>query len=88
MVLSENFQMFVQTKTEKLKSQQREYEAQLQYRQHLQVPPHASECNIHTLYIRMYTMRIRTFTATGVIGIIVNFNKYWTPLRECKNPKF
>jgi ATP-binding cassette subfamily F protein 3 len=29
-------QTFVQTKTEKLKSQQREYEAQMQYRQHLQ----------------------------------------------------
>ena len=30
-------QMFVQTKTERLKNQQREYEAQMQYRQHLQV---------------------------------------------------
>jgi ATP-binding cassette subfamily F protein 3 len=31
-----NYETFVQTKTEKLKSQQREYEAQMQYRQHLQ----------------------------------------------------
>lgn len=30
-------QTFVQTKNERLKNQQREYEAQLQYRQHLQV---------------------------------------------------
>ena len=30
-------QTFVQTKTERLKNQQREYEAQMQYRQHLQV---------------------------------------------------
>lgn len=31
------FQNFLRTKEEKLKNQQREYEAQLQYRQHLQV---------------------------------------------------
>lgn len=29
--------MFVRTKTEKMKNQQKEYEAQMQYRQHLQV---------------------------------------------------
>ena len=37
MVLHCVMQTFVQTKTERLKNQQREYEAQLQYRQHLQV---------------------------------------------------
>ena len=37
MVLHCVMQTFVQTKTERLKNQQREYEAQMQYRQHLQV---------------------------------------------------
>ena len=32
-----NLQTFFKTKTEKLKNQQREYEAQQQYREHLQV---------------------------------------------------
>ena len=34
-----SLQIFMQTKEERLKNQQREYEAQQQYRQHLQVQP-------------------------------------------------
>ena len=34
-------QIFEKTKEEKLRNQQREYEAQLQYRQHLQVSKHS-----------------------------------------------
>jgi len=32
-----DYEMFVKTREEKLKNQQREYEAQLQYREHIQV---------------------------------------------------
>ena len=32
-----DYETFVKSRTEKLKNQQREYEAQLQYRQHIQV---------------------------------------------------
>jgi len=56
-------QIFVKTKEERLKNQQREYEAQMQYRQHLQVSScHqtskpatitiSTSCCIHVVHVR------------------------------------
>lgn len=59
LVLRRVMQTFVQTKTERLKNQQREYEAQMQYRQHLQVCTIFMVCtNIVFMMINNYSMLI------------------------------
>jgi len=60
-----NYEMFVKTRAERLKNQQREYEAQKQYRDHIQV-----SCQYICHYILSYLVLLK--------AIILSWIRYYS----------